>query len=845
MGKINLNGTWALHYTDPSEDKISEFSQKGIAGLGIKAKVPGDVHLDLLNAGIIKEPLYGKNAELCKWVQEKDWWYSREFIVPRDFIKEKAELYFAGLDTSADIWLNGRKIGKHNDMFISYSFDVTGEIKEGKNLLVVRVDPGLRSVKNKVNEDRYPHISSLEKNSSFRMWLRKAQFSFKWDWAPYLLTCGIWREVELRSYKKLAIRNIFVCPDFQQGGKAKLSIFTEVENFFSREVSVILTYALQGEKKYSWEEEGKIQAGLNSIKKDLFIDKPVLWWPHPLGEPFLYSLQLKIIQVDNREIIDCKKEKFGIRKIELVQDPLGKEGKSFTVKVNGEKVFCKGTNWAPADSIVARVSRDKYRYLLESAKKAHINMFRIWGGGVYEDPYFYDLCDELGIMVWQDFMFACAFYPDDNPKFCEEVRHEANIVVKRLRNHPCLVLWCGNNENDWIYRRRVEAGQNLPTFYGGKIYHQILPDVCARLDPTRPYWPSSPYGGEDPNSEYWGDRHHWDVPINISDPIKRVDFSLWLKDKGKFISEYGTFSVSSLESLKKFIPPDELYIGSSAWRYHGNQFEKDTLNTALEFYFGCKVKDITLEDYILLTQFLQAETLKSSLEYFRQRKYRCSGALIWMHSDCWGTISSFSLIDYYLVKKPAFYFVKRAFEPTIITFQEGKKDELCLWIVNDTPKECRGQLEYGILNLANSKTIYTNVVQTIIPPNASLQVADLKLSPGTERKSLVFAYLKSNKQVLTSNRYFPTKFQFRKLKLPKIQTIRRQVKRISKDVFSLTLWTDKFVWGVCLNFPEEVELNDNYFDLFPHGRKEIMLRGKEEKVNQLKINTMNALMGKI
>lgn len=834
MKQIDLNGLWQLCQSAPGAGDAQRWYQAGIpTGLAIQAQVPGDVHLDLIRAGCIKEPLFGKNVFDCQWVEACDWWYMRTFTVEKNFLaqSDQIELYASGLDLTAQIWLNGEFVGSHNNQFIPAAFNVSDIIRPGENMLVIRMDVGLQAAPN--DRRRYIHISDLPASGLPRMWMRKAQFSFGWDWAPRLLTCGIWRPIFLRSYKQIAIRSVYIVPHLETK-TAIISIQIEIESFAVEKIAPCLTVEIRGNEIYSQKTQIELQPGVNLIETEVSVPDPVLWWPRSLGQPYLYDFYLEL---KGEEILDCYETQFGIRKVSLLQEPLSDdEGISFTININDQPVFCKGANWVPADSIPARVTEEKYKSLIAAAAECNFNMFRVWGGGIYEDPYFYHLCDQAGIMVWQDFMFACSLYPDDDPEFCQAVGHEARTIIKQLRNHPSIVLWCGNNENDWIYLRRVHTGWELPIFYGGKIYHEILPSICKELDPFRPYWPSSPYGGDEANSELIGDRHHWDVPIGIADPVERVNFYRWAEDRGKFISEYGFLSPPVEESLPRFLPANEICRDAPSWNFHNNLFEKDSLRTCLQQYWQ-ESEALSLEEYIMASQIIQAEALKFSLEEFRHRKFRTSGALFWMYSDCWGSIS-WSIVDYYLNKKPAFYYVRRALVPLLISFHEVES-ELMLWLTNDSLKDYECLVEYGILNLMTSAS-HVETIEVVSYANSARSIMHLpKMDIPDEQKryTMPFAKLHIDGRITNSNRHFMTGFKFNELHIPQ-SNIQYHLEEVGDQQFRLKLESNAFAWAVRVKVPPCVYLEDNYFDLLPGQKYEIGLSGPALEIAKLQVGSM-------
>jgi len=828
MKTITLNGTWQLCYCNPGEGETLGWPANGSQGHDfIVAQVPGDVHLDLLAAGLIEEPLYSRNALDCQWVAEKDWWYSRQVVVPPGFIGDRLELHCAGLDTTADLWVNGRPIGHHDNMFVPCRFDLTDLLHEGLNLIVIRLDAGTRAAQGK-EVARYSQMGpSMDLR---RMWVRKAQFSFQWDWAPRLLTCGIWRGIEIKSYDRVALRDVCLRTSLQPGGRAHLLSLLELENFTPEIQPVKLKIGLTGQTAHVNELHAVLQPDLQAVTIELDIPDPALWWPAPLGQPNLYDVQVDVAA--DEVTLDQTCFRYGLREVSLVREPLGAEGESFTLAVNGQKVFCKGADWVPADSLMGRVTPAKYRELVRLAAEANFNMFRIWGGGIYEDPCFYDLCDEFGILVWQDFLYACAYYPDDDPAFVSEARREAELAVRQLRNHPCLALWCGNNENQWIHYQQKQQGQAPEQLYGEVLYDQVLPEVCARLDPTRPYWPSSPWGGEDPNSEGLGDRHHWYINILNPDPETRADYETYADDRGKFISEFGVLAPPARESLEKFLPPGELRRDSQAWAFHNNEFEKGNIQLALQKYWK-PADQLSLAEYVLWAQLIQAEALKFALEHWRRRKFNTSGALFWMYSDCWGAVG-WTVVDYYLRLKPSYYFVRRAFEPVLASISRDG-DRVLFWLTNDTLRKVPGRLEYGLVNLHTSK-MQPQTIKMAVPPNASIPAAELDISnltPGSQSDWAVYSRYLVDGQVISRNRLFLAGFNYNKLRIPPA--------RYSWEWAGgqLTFMADSFVWQVQIKAPTGIAVDDNYFDLLPGEERLIHLRGPAELFDRVSVDVLN------
>jgi len=826
--RVDLNGTWNLRYCDPGEGERLGWPQgDGRDRDSFVAQVPGDVHLDLVEAGGIEEPLFGRNALDCRWIEDKDWWYSREFEISPDFVDERVELYFAGLDTTADVWVNGQHVGSHNNMFVPFTVDVTDAVREGRNSIAVRLDVGLRAVEGKPTE-KYGKMGTSASDTP-RLWMRKAQFTFSWDWAPRLLTCGIWRGVELRSYDGVALRDVCLRTSLRPDGGATVEASLEAENLTSTEVPIEAAIVLSGPGEYRAELRASLRPGLQTLTSEVDVPDPELWWPAPLGEPHLYDCRVELVS-DGRTL-EGSSFRYGLREVGLTQEPLPENEESFNVTVNGHKVFCKGAGWEPADSLMARVSPAKYRELVRLASEANFNMLRIWGGGIYEDPYFYELCDEFGILVWQDFLYACSYYPDDDPDFVTEARREAELAVRRLRNYACIALWCGNNENQWIHHR-IE-GKAADRCYGEVIYDEVLPEICARLDPTRPYWPGTPLGGEDPNSEERGNRHAWDV--NIINPTleEQVNYENYARDRGKFISEFGILAPPVLETLQQCLPPGELHRGSPAWDFHNNTFEKGTIQLAIEKYWR-PAEELDFPEYLLYAQTIQAEAFKFAIEHWRRRKFDTGGTLFWGYDDCWGAAVGWTIVDYYLRKKPSYHFVRRAYEPVLASVRR-EDDRLTFWLTNDTLRDVGGSLEYGLVDLQTSK-MQEHDLSAEVPANSSVRVAELDISHlALEEAGRWAAYcrLVTAGQVVSRNRQFLAGFQFSALNMPEA----RFSHRLDGNV--LTLRADTFVWQVRIEAPAGVGADDNYFDLFPGEERRIRLHGPKDLRRHVKVKALN------
>lgn len=837
-----LNGKWKLKYFRFGQGNI-HYSNRGKELVG---KVPGGVHQDLIKSGVIKEPLIGLNIEKCKWIEDREWWYTKEFTLSSSCQSDRVELCFEGLDGQSIIWLNGKKIGEHNNAFIPYTIDVTQNIKVGVNILKVKLTNGISSIKKKPLR-KYLASENEKHPRNNRIWLRKAQFSFGWDWAPRLINCGIWRDVKLNIYNKVAIRNVQLISRIH-GKEAIVKVMVEIENFLDREIKLKCAMKLKNELEHFSSFNVMLKPGLNRIKKTIGVKKVKLWWPRGYGEANLYKFLFKI--QESNITLDEYSSNYGIREVKLLQTKLSNGGKSFTFVINGKKVFCKGANWVPADSIISRVKKRKYEQLIKLAAEANFNMLRVWGGGIYENPIFYKLCDEYGIMIWQDFMYACALYPDDDRAFFQAVKKEAEAVVKTLRNYASIVIWSGNNECIDVW----EQGGNkvLKRFYGKRIWYEMLPKTCRKLDHTRPYRPCSPFGGAYSNDESEGDSHNLHSTCTEEEEI---NYKSYEKNGAKFASEfYFTHSIPDRKSIKKYLPVSEQDIGSGSWQFHDN-FQFRNMNNALEHYYKSPTI-MNMDEYITASQILQGETLKFIIEHYRRRKYDCSGCLFWMYNDCWGTIG-WSIVDYYLNTKASYYYVKRAYSPVLVSFKE-EPGGLSIWLINDTLDNIDGVLEYGrkgfngfVLEKGNiAVRVKANSVKKILQVSTSL--VHWMYSTG----SFYYAKFKVKGEIISENRHLFTSFKGllyggRKYLMGKHMKdnpfsmissrvkIESKLKKLNKGEYVLSLKSDTYALAVEVKGPEGMKCSDNYFDILPNDIKVIKLKGENVSERVLSIRPFN------
>ncbi len=714
MQRIDLNGPWQLRYA-PLDWNGCEGAQRlgeGEAyheGHGEKptartlvspwfnAELPCDVHTPLIEAGIISEPLDGLNSFDCEWIEGKSWWFKRGIAVDTDLLAhERIDLVLEYLDLEAEVFLNGRLLGLHRSVHVPFEFDLRPLLREGANELLVRVSVGLERVSDLAASPYAPTVNMpLGRGDPRRVFLRKPQYVFGWDWGPRAASCGICGDAYLRVYDGCFVSSLDFRTDWlfrlaDGSWDAHVSITLELTNpdpFATRGAGLSLTLSKAGREELRLEKSCLLRSGVNFVDLSATLHGAEPWWPNGMGAQTLYELRASVWGAEGGS--EYGPVKVGVRTLSLDTEALGEDERLFALVVNGIKVFCKGASWIPADALYARVTADKYRTLLEEAQGANFTMLRIWGGGIYEKDLFYQACDEMGLLVWQDFMFACASYPDTDGAFMDLVRRELSYQIRRLRSHPALALWCGNNENQWIYG--TEWKSLIERFGGSRIYDALAPELVRLLSPAIPYWNSSPYGGLEPNAASCGDRHHWHDCTMHPEMERRITPEEYDGVDAKFISEYGYIGPCSMETIHRYHGGAPVERFSALWNHHNNTFEKDTVVAGIRKHY-VDPEDLSLDEYLLYAGLCQAQMYGYSLESFRTKPH-CWGGLFWMYDDCWGEVG-WTIIDYYLDRKPSYYAVKRAFAPRKLILRECD-GSIAITGINEGSAACEFDLEYG------------------------------------------------------------------------------------------------------------------------------------------------------
>ncbi len=784
------------------------------------ATVPGVVHLDLLANGIIEDPFFRTNERGVQWVDKEDWMYETRFDVSDDILgKNNICLHFMGLDTYVSVYLNGEKILDADNMFREWKTDIKGKVKARDNKLEVFFRSPIKEDIPKFDALPYRYNTGPDQsqqggvfNKTVSVFARKAGYHYGWDWGPRLVTSGIWRPVYIEAWDDLRIENVFIRQKDITKQKAIISVETQIltdKDISDTKVTVkdANTGTVYGTANID------LKNGTNKVAVDFTINNPKLWWSNGLGEAYLYNFITEVIVGSKTQ--DSQAVKTGLRSIKVITEP-DKDGSPLYFVLNGVPVFAKGANLVPGDNFLPRITREKYEKTVLDAVDANMNMLRVWGGGIYEDDSFYEFCDQYGILVWQDFMFACSFYPSEG-KFLESIKFEAIDNIKRLRNHPSIAVWCGNNEAyyfwyNWNLKKNYadqnpEYAQIIWRQYTD-LFHKLLPDMVAEYAPEATYRYSSPYGypGE-ADSPTHGDRHYWGV-WHGKHPTNQFN-----EEKSRFFSEYGFQSFPEFESVKVYAPnPEDWNITSEVMLDHqragtyGNQLIEEYLIKEYR-----KPKDF--ESFLYMGQVLQGDAIKKAIEAHRRAMPYCMGTLFWQHNDCW-PVASWASRDYYGRWKAQHYFSREAYR-NIIVSPVQKENNLEVYVVSDHLKEAKGTLEVKIMKLDG--TVLNESKKTVrIPANTSTKIfaekTDALLKGTSKEQVLVYTCLTDADKNVYENNYFLV--LQKDIDFPKPQ-IMKTVKPVNGG-FELMLKSDKFARAVFMSI-EGIDnfFENNYFDILP------------------------------
>jgi beta-mannosidase len=709
--RLDLKGTWQLREDCPGSQPLP-------------AALPGDTHSALLAAGRIPDPYWGRNELDLQSLNRRDWVFSRSFEVGEDLLAaEHVYLHFDALDTIAAVYLNGQLAGQSRNMFVRQRFPVREFLRPGQNEIAIH----LRSAENEARglAASLPYevpCSEYPVQSPHRNLVRKVQCHAGWDWGCCLMVAGAYGELYLAAADPGRIEYVYTVQEHAPG-QCRLKVCCEVWAPLWGQTELEVRIAGQHTCR-----PVKLEPGVNLIEEVVEIPSPQLWWPNGYGDQPLYELEVKAAG-------DILRKRLGLRRLELVAQE-DETGLGFKFRVNGLDLFAKGANWIPCDALPARQTREVLDDLLSSAAQAHMNMLRVWGGGQYESEDFYELCDEKGLLVWQDFMFSCSAYPA-TPDFLASVEEEARHQVKRLRDHACLALWCGNNEDlgalNWYEVSRKHRDRYLVDY--DRLNEGVLGRVVDACDPTRTFWPSSPCAGRGDYSDNWrddrrGDMHYWRVWH------EGRSFDAYYAVTPRFCSEFGYQSFPSLACIRTYAPPEQFNVTAPVMEHHQRHPGGNARITEMfARYFRLPEG---FANFAYLSQVQQGLAIKTAVEHWRHLRPVCMGALYWQLNDLW-PVCSWSSLEYGGKWKLLHYMARRFYAPIIASaFQNG--DELELWLTNDRSAEVPSRLTLRVLDFAGGEKTRRAFAATV-PAGSALKLGAFPVAELAPKPDEVFAVL--------------------------------------------------------------------------------------------------------
>jgi beta-mannosidase len=796
--RIDLGGSWKYRRAETSK--------------WADAKVPGCIHHDLLLSGVITDPTYGDNEKNLQWIGETGWEYMRTFLVPDSVMAMKhIDLIFEGLDTYAKVYLNDSLILTADNMFRTWSVDIKTMMVMGANQLRIEFPAVTEEIKARYDKLKY-RLPGDE-----RVVCRKAAYQFGWDFCPKFITSGIWRPVYIKAYNYMNLLGVQYIQKKVTDSVAHVSaVFSMLADVSDSAHLIIKANGIVLADKWSG-----IRSGLNFVRLEFDIKNPKLWWSNGLGEPYLYPFQHEIYFAGRP--VSKGTTRIGLRTIELIRST-DSIGIGFYFKLNGVPVFMKGANYIPQDNFLTNVKDTSYRSIIKDAVGANMNMLRVWGGGIYENNLFYDLCDENGILVWQDFMFANAMYPK-NKEFLQSVQAEVNQNIVRLRNHACIAIWCGNNEIDegwknWGWQKQYGYSKEDSSEIWNNyriMFWSMIPSAMAKLDTLGIYLATSPLiGWGHPESLKEGDSHYWGVWWG------KEPFSNFGSKVGRFMTEYGFQGLPQYESFRKFIPGSPIKLDSPVMKLHDKS--PDGLDIVDEYLNRNYNKPKDLKFYAYVSQLLQADGITMAIEAHRRAKPWCGGSLFWQFNDCWPGIT-WSARDYYGAGKALLFALKDAYSPLLISpvFEKGN---VAVHVVSDKLQDIKAVLRMDLMTFTG-KSVWKKEVPVTVSANSShvyFQEPLEKMAPGMNRQNhLLSCMLVSGKDTLARKiLYFDIP---KNLKLDSV-TVQRKFMEIPEGL-SVELHADRLAKNVFLSSPfAPGEFSDNYFDMLPGETRTVIFSTK-------------------
>lgn len=805
------------------------------------AKVPGVVQTDLMANDMLPDPFYRLNEKEVQWVDKEDWEYKTTFqLTPKMLEQQHIVMNLEGLDTYADVYINDSLVLRANNMFRTWNIPVTKLVKTDMNTLRVFFHSPLKHDLAKFDALNFQYFATNDQSENgglfdkrLSVFARKAGYHYGWDWGPRLVTMGIWKPINIVAWSDARIDDIYM--EQTEVTKSKASLDAQIKvtvdhpiTHASIRVTDIANHKVMAEKTIDLKDGDQI------IHCPFTIRHPKLWWTNGLGEAHRYQFKTEVIVRD--KVIDFEIQKIGVRSLKVIQKK-DQYGTGFYFELNGEPVFAKGANYIPQDNFLTRVTDADYTKTVMSAVEANMNMLRVWGGGLYEKDVFYDLCDEHGILVWQDFMFACSMYPAEG-ELLENIRQEAIDNVIRLRNYACIALWCGNNEcqdawYNWGWGKQYESQSPAIAAKVWKefsdLYYVTLPEVVAKYAPETYYHPSSPFGGMGHGSnDHSGDRHYWGV-WHAKAPIE--DYNI---ERARFFSEYGFQSFPEYISVLQYAPE------ARDWDIHSDvmmshQRGGENANSLIESYMineYYRPKDF--KKFLYVNHVLQGDAIKTAMEAHRRDMPYCMGTLFWQINDCW-PVASWSSRDYYGRWKAQHYFTKKAYDDILVS-PYAKDDKLNIYVVSDRLKNFVGYLEVQVITF-DGKIVFGDRQRVHVKANGSHVLADYDidtiLNQYNKNEVFIFAKLTDDNQKVYENTYELLKQK--EMNYPKVKfDYTLDCAKVSQPItasmdqtvhnYKMTITAPVFARAVHLMVNDiKSFFSDNYFDLLPGQTKTIYL----------------------
>ena len=815
---VPLNSGWEFRQLVNGPTVVSANSAVADTSQWRPATVPGSVHLDLLNNKLIPDPYYRDNEAKLQWIENADWEYRTTVQATPALLSQKnIDLVFAGLDAYSKVYLNDKLVLTANNMFREWRVNVKPDLKAGANSLRVVIPSPIKSAAEIAANDPWQPKTRVEPKT----YIRKAAYEYGWDWGPRFVTSGVWRPAQLEAWGDARISNVNIRQLDVSGSVAHLLAEVEVTASAAGNANVSVEYSLGSGKAIGTARMVQLQQGINRVVLPIDIASPSLWYPVGYGSQPIYKFTTRLTV--GKQLQDEATTKTGLRSIVLRREP-DQWGRSFEFIVNGIPVFGKGADVIPFDSFPTRVTTKQYRDVLQSAVDANMNMVRNWGGGYYETDEFYDICDELGIMIWQDFMFG----NDWQPGFYDwklNITTEAAEQLRRLRNHPSIVIWCGNNETEvalaWKDRDKLPADVRFQMWQDYvSTFSGILASAVNRYAPETPYWPSSPSSDYEELSDKYqsGDMHDWSVWHG------RVPFTDYEKHNPRFMTEYGFQSFPEMRTVETFtIPEDRINIFTPVMLAH----QKNDAGNSI-------IKDYMLRDYpqpkdfasfLYASQVLQAEGIKIGAEHLRRNRPRTMGSIYWQLNDCW-PVASWSSLDYYGRWKALHYYARRFYAPILVSPHQ-ENGNVAVYIVSDKTTPTVATLRVRILTFDGAMLSDKSQPVTIAPLSSKIYLTmpmlDITNLPNCDLGKIfaVTDVMIDSKVISTNEVFFMPK---KDMQLPPTKITAALAPAQAAGTYTLHVSAPTLARSVYVSFGNlDAKLSDNYFDLLPGQAVDLLI----------------------